>query len=213
MKKFNTGVILLIGFAFFSILVLIIDVRYTGIFLNGEQLTVGMGTLNKAFNGVFGFNEFFYNCSEILGILALCTAFIFAVFFLIRLIKKRGLQNTDQGLKRLMFFYVILVLIYVLFDKFMIINYRPVIMNGVIKSSYPSSHTLLGIFVFLSAVPQIKKYIASALLQRIIVILCYVFAVLSALTRLLSGVHWLTDIAGSVILSLSLVYFYCGEYD
>jgi len=47
-------------------------------------------------------------------------------------------------------------------------------------------------------------------LGTILSILCWLAAVTAVVSRLLSGVHWLTDIIGSLILSAALLCIYIG---
>ena len=105
-----------------------------------------------------------------------------------------------------MCFYAVVVVLYVLF-MFVVINYRPIEM----ESSYPSSHTMLALCVMSSEIAMLH-YSAKRLHFWAIIfqIICFVCMVAMVVLRLLSGVHWLTDIIGSGLLSCCLISLYSG---
>jgi undecaprenyl-diphosphatase len=155
------------------------------------------------------YNELWYNISELAGLIPLATAGCFAIFGLCQAIKRKSLFKVDSHLFVLAGFYAALLLAYVGFE-IIEINFRPVLIEGELEASYPSSHTLLAICVVGSAIFALgrlfgdKKYvlwinIASAVLMAATVML-----------RTFSGVHWITDIFGGILLSFALVFFYCG---
>jgi undecaprenyl-diphosphatase len=90
------------------------------------------------------------------------------------------------------------------------INYRPVLIEGFMEASYPSSTTLLVLSVMPTLIFQTNKRLKSVMAKRIIVILAILFSVFMVIGRLICGVHWFTDIVGSVILSAGLFCIYRG---
>lgn len=93
---------------------------------------------------------------------------------------------------------------YALFEP-CIVNYRPVLENGELAASFPSSHTLISVVLFgVMAVwlayllpRSVKKYVIIALLGAAVFI--------SALARLMMGVHWFTDVLGGMLLGAMIV--------
>ena len=81
-------------------------------------------------------------------------------------------------------------------------------MDGQLEASYPSSHTLLGITLCLTAALQLnfrdRNLERKVRNQRILIAL----GVLVVVTRFFSGVHWFTDIVGGVLLGLTLTALY-----
>ncbi|MEG0323032.1 MAG: phosphatase PAP2 family protein, partial [Raoultibacter sp.] len=79
----------------------------------------------------------------------------------------------------------------------------------------PSSHTLLLLCVMATAVIQIRDRVGSKPLRTVLIVAALVIMAVMVIGRLLSGVHWLTDIVGSIVLASALVLFYsaaCKRY-
>ncbi len=150
-----------------------------------------------------------YTITDWLGAVPILVCLGFAVFGLVLLIRNRSLKLVDTDILLLGVYYAVVIGAYVFFEKFPI-NYRPVLIEGELESSYPSSTTLL----VLSVMPTLKYQIdrrsqkfAVRLLTALFVILFSAFMVIG---RTISGVHWLTDILGSILLSAGLFQLYRG---
>lgn len=150
-----------------------------------------------------------YDIAEVLGYIVFLYVGFFAVLGAVQLIKRKKLFAVDREILLLGVFYAVVAAAYAAFE-IVVINYRPTLIEGELEASYPSSHTLLAICVVGSAIFALgrlfgdKKYIlwiniASAVLMAATVML-----------RTFSGVHWITDIFGGILLSFALVFFYCG---
>ena len=74
------------------------------------------------------------------------------------------------------------------------INYRPILIEGVMEASYPSSTTLLILCVMPTLIEQIQRRLTCVTTKRIITITVIAFSVFMVIGRLISGVHWFTDI-------------------
>lgn len=198
-----------------------VSVKFVDVALIGNKLSpVGFSSLNEVFfnlfsktktDGLFVDNTFqmiCYNISEILGYFALLVAAFFVLVGVIQLLNYRSLKKVNKNIYVLGGFYVLVMAFYVLFEK-VVINYRPVYeMNSeVLEASYPSSHTILTLCILLSAVLVIP-YIYSNISKRlytVITILFYIIMIITVMTRLMSGVHWFTDILGGILLSAALI--------
>ena len=211
-KMLLVAVLFLMLFAAFTAVVMTVDVRPIG----PEGTSVGLATLNGAVaakigvrDGQFVYNEGFYKISKYLGILSLAVAGLFALYTIVQMICRKGVCKADPSLLWLMGFYVVVLGLYLLFNKIPI-NYRPVILpEEGLELSYPSSHTLLACSIFPTAFVQLRRLLKEKkTLRTLACVLCVVLPVAIVCTRLLSGVHWLTDILGSIVLSASLVCFY-----
>ena len=128
-----------------------------------------------------------------------------------QLLKKKSIKKVDKRLIILGCFYIMVLLCYIFFEN-VIINYRPILIDGVLEASYPSSHTVLAITICLSSL-LISKYYFKENIQKTVDIITWILLIIIVVGRLLSGVHWLTDIIGGIIISDFLVtaYYYMNE--
>ena len=95
-----------------------------------------------------------------------------------------------------------------IFFEFAVVNYRPILIDGYLEASYPSSTTVLVICVMSTAIMQVCDRIKNAIIKRCIVSVTVVFIAFMVIGRFLSGVHWFSDIVGGVLVSISLVSAY-----
>ena len=183
----------------YTLLVKYVDTSTIG--PNGS--VVGFSSLNSFVFNLTGNNMTLYKITEILGIIPILIALMYAVIGLIQVIDRKSLK-VDKELIALGILYIIVILIYVFFEKF-IINYRPVLIDGILEASYPSSHTLLSICICGSSLLINKYLFNNKKIYKYINIISIISMVLIVLGRLLSGVHWASDIIGSIIISITLL--------
>ena len=152
-----------------------------------------------------------YKITEILGLITILIVGIYGILGLYQLIKRKSLFKVDKELYILGGLYISMALVYVFFEKF-IINYRPLLIDGVPEASYPSSHTILAICICVSSLIVSRNYIRQkhqGLVDTItILLLLGVF-----LGRVVSGVHWISDILGGVLISSTLLTYFYTLYD
>ena len=201
LKTFWTGLGCLAVFLVLTALICFVDVQAIG----PEGSLVGFASLNGAFHALTGENMLLYSLTDLLELLCIGICLAFCVLGLVQWIKRKHLLRVDHDLLALGVFYVVVVACF-LFFELVTINYRPVLIEGVLEGSYPSSTTLLVLSVMLSTVLQLRIRVAKQGLCRLLSALSVFFAVFMVAGRLLSGVHWLTDIVGSVLLSLGLFF-------
>lgn len=201
LKKNITCIGLFIITIIYILLVKFVDVGNVG----PKNTSVGFSHINKLFNDIFSYNPTIYKITEILGYLALLIVGIYGLIGVYQLIKRKSIKKVDREIILLGIFYVVVICLYVLFEK-VIINYRPVILEGVLEASFPSSHTLLAICVCGSGVLVNNKIFKDFKYTNIINKIFIVLLVLIVVGRLISGVHWLSDILGGVIISITLLY-------
>jgi undecaprenyl-diphosphatase len=94
--------------------------------------------------------------------------------------------------------------------EFVVVNRRPVLIDGYLEASYPSSTTMLVACVMPTALMQLHARIQNKTLRRVIDVVIILFTAFMVLGRLISGVHWLSDIIGGLLLSAGLVASYYG---
>lgn len=210
MKKqsFAASLILLSAFGLWSVLVLIIDVQPIG----PLGSSVGFAALNGFFHSLTGVHLWLYTATDWLGLVPILVALGFALTGLTQWIRRKRLGNVDRSILILGVFYTATLGAFVFFEEF-VVNYRPVLIQGVLEASYPSSTTLLVMCIMPTAWMQLKNHIQSPLLRRCLLSAIAVFTVFMVIGRLLSGVHWLTDILGGGLLSAGLVMLYCAAIE
>ncbi len=210
MKKKNiiAAIASTVLFIVYTVLVKFVDVKPIG----PNDSKVGFATMNNWFRNIVGDdNTFLYKLSEVMGIVILLLVFIYACIGLYQLIKRKSLFKIDREIIILGCFYVAVLAMYVLFEK-VVINYRPVLIDGELEASYPSSHTVLALCVGLSSLIVSKSYFNKKYINIINTITCVLIGLILA-GRLLSGVHWLSDIFGGVILSCALMEIFKMVYE
>lgn len=196
--------ILFLTFVLFTIMIKTIDVQPIG----PEKSKIGFATLNQFVFNFFGVNLFWYSVTEWLGITAIAIALGFAILGLIQLIRRKSIWKIDLGILLLGVFYFIVVVFYVLFE-FVIINYRPIMFSQSLEASFPSSHTMIVICIMATAMLQSHYYLRDKKVWLCTVDMASILIiVVTVIGRLISGVHWFTDIVGGILLSSALVALY-----
>jgi len=197
---------LFMAFVVYTVLIKTVDVRAIGPLFS----KVGFSHLNDWVRDIVKYNKTWYTVSQFFGYLAIAVCVCFACTGAYQLFTgKQGIRSVSRGIWAVGGLYVALAILYFFFDKVLVINYRPVLgTESILEPSYPSSHTLLAVCVFLSASDQAARMIDRTDVASLISVGCWVAASVTVLSRLLSGVHWITDIFGALILSSSLLFFY-----
>ncbi len=204
-RSMASGGVLLLIFALWTLLVQKADVQSVGV--NGTD--VGFAGINTWFHSLTDVNMTLYNITDWLGLVPVFVCMGFGAFGLIQMIKRKSLLKVDKDVILLGVYYVIVIFGYLIFEMIPI-NYRPVLINGFMEASYPSSTTLLVLSVMPTLIFQVSLRVKSTKIKGIMNIIVILFSVFMVAGRLVSGVHWLTDIVGSVFLSAGLYYCYKG---
>lgn len=203
-KSICLSACLLLSFAAWTALVRWVDVQPIG----PDGSTVGFATLNQYVHNITGVHLSLYIVTDWLGLVPIATALGFAALGLVQWIKRKSLLRVDRSILALGVFYLAVIAAYVFFEV-VVINYRPILIDGRLEASYPSSTTMLVTCVMPTAAMQLRR-IKSRLFRASVIFAIIAFIVFMVLCRLLSGVHWLTDIIGGAILSTALVLMYNG---
>ena len=202
-KILITGITMICAFIIWTFLVKTVDVKAIG----PEDSYVGFASLNGFFHELTGVNFDLYILTDWLGLVPVCFMSGFAILGFIQLIKRKNLFKVDKDILILGGFYIVMAAVYLFFETF-IINYRPVLIEGILEASYPSSTTLLVTCVMPSSAILLNRKIKNSGSRKTAVFLISIFTVFMVIARLVSGVHWVTDIIGGLILSTGLVFSY-----
>ena len=204
-KEFFIGVSCIGIFALWTFLIQTIDVKPKGV--NGTE--IGFATINTWLHSLTGVNMTLYTITDWAGLVPVFVCIAFGFVGLIQLIKRKSLLSVDFDIIALGIYYVIVIGGYLIFEMIPI-NYRPIRIKGFMEASYPSSTTLLVLSVMPTLAFEVEKRIKNTAIKRIITIITVIFTIFMVVGRLISGVHWLTDIIGSIFLSMGLFYIYKG---
>ena len=203
------GIVLVAAFALWTVAIRLIDVQNAGP-LGSE---VGFATINVWFHRLTGVHMLIYTITDWLGLVPIIICMCFGVLGLVQMIHRRSLLKVDSDILLLGAYYVVVILGYLQFEM-MPINYRPILIGGNLEASYPSSTTLLVLSVMPTLKYQSERRIAKPVTRKAIAVFVIVFSAFMVLGRLIAGVHWATDIVGSVFLSsgLFMIYRFMADY-
>ena len=202
-RNLTIGIFLLIAFALWTVLIMFVDVQAVG--ANGSK--VGFATFNAWFHQLTGVHWTLYTVTDWLGLVPLAVCLCFGRLGLCQLIKRRSLFKVDADILLLGGYYILAIFGYLFFEM-VPINYRPVLINGFLEASYPSSTTLLVLSVMPTLLFQINRRSHNKIIKNVVIGLVLLFSAFMVIGRLISGVHWATDIIGSVLLSFGLFKLY-----
>lgn len=199
-NKIVTIFILIISSVAFTWLTKIIDVQPVGL----NKTNIGFSEINQSFFNFTGVNMFWYHFTDWLGIIPILIALGYAILGISQWIKRKSILKVDREIIILGLFYLVVISLYIFFELY-IVNYRPVLIDGFMESSYPSSHTLMTIFICGSSIIINKRLFNKV---KIINTILMVIIVITVFGRLISGVHLLTEIIGGSIISATLLMFF-----
>ena len=206
LKKLWAAIGFLTAFVLWTLLVCMVDVKSIGPLAS----KVGFATFNGFVHDLTGVHMVLYTITDWLGLVPIGVVLSFAILGLIQWIKRKSLMNVDRSLFVLGGFYVVMMVVYALFEL-VVINYRPVLIDGCLEVSYPSSTTLLVTCVMPTALLHLWERIKHRCIRLCAATAIVVFIAFMVIGRLISGVHWVTDIIGGALLSAGLVLAYaCG---
>ena len=191
-RNLLAGVGLIGVFALWTVLILCVDVQAVG--QNGTK--IGLAGFNVWFHQLTGVHMTLYTITDWLGLVPIFICMCFGVLGLVQLIKRRSLRKVD-----------LVIACYLIFEMIPI-NYRPVLIEGRLEASYPSSTTLLVLSVMPTLMFQVYRRAVNSMLRKAVAVFVFAFSTFMVIGRLISGVHWATDIVASVILSAGLFMLY-----
>ena len=207
-KNFYTGACFLIAFVLWTVLLRFVDVKQIG----PQNSKVGLSTLNQFIHNLTGTNMTLYNITDWLGLVPIAFVLGFGFLGLFQWIKRKHLKNVDYSIFVLGGFYIVVMAVYLLFET-VVINYRPVLISGFLEVSYPSSTTLLVMCVMPTAIMQLNERLKNGILKKCLIGVIVLFTIFMVAGRIISGVHWITDIIGGALLSTGLVTLYQAVID
>ena len=202
-RNFCIATCMLLAFLLWTVAIQFVDVQAIG----PQESSVGFATINQFVHNLTGVHMFLYTITDWLGLMPLVFVMGFGTLGLIQWIKRKHLLKVDYNILILGGFYIVVMAVYVLFEM-LVVNYRPVLIGGILEASYPSSTTMLVMCVMPTAIMQFNARIKNNVLKRFVASAIIVFIVFMVIGRLISGVHWFTDIIGGALFSAGMVMMY-----
>lgn len=202
-RLLSAGMILVVAFAIWTVLIQQIDVQPVG--QNGTN--IGFASLNCWFHQLTGVHMWIYTVTDWMGLVPIFISMLFGGIGFVQLIKRRNLFRVDLDIIILGIYYALVILGYMIFEMIPI-NYRPILIEGIMEASYPSSTTLLVLSVMPTLNFQVNRRLKNRMMKNAINAFSLLFSLFMVIGRTISGVHWLTDIVGSIILSMGLYLIY-----
>ena len=198
-----SGTVLILAFVFWTLLIQTVDVQRVGV--NGTN--VGFAAANTWFHRLTGVHMGLYTVTDWLGLVPIAVCMGFGILGLTQWIRRKSIAKVDRDILLLGGYYILVILGYLIFEMIPI-NYRPILINGAMEASYPSSTTLLVLSVMPTLLFQVSRRAKNQTVRRITAAFVVLFSTFMVTGRLVAGVHWLTDIVGSVLLSAGLYSLY-----
>lgn len=198
-----TGCSMMVSFVIWTALIQVVDVRPIG----QRGTDVGFATFNSWFHRITGVHMLIYTITDWLGLVPIFVCMTFAMIGCVQLLKRRSLFKVDRDIVILGIYYIVVIFGYLIFEMIPI-NYRPILIDGFMEASYPSSTTLLVLSVMPTLIFQVNRRLKRAVTKKVIRSLTIIFSLGMVIGRMISGVHWFTDIIGSVMLSVGLFNIY-----
>jgi len=204
-KLFIGSVICFIAFMIFTFLVENVGVMQIG----PQSGEVGFATINKSIADNLPYNEMMYDINKGLGYWAILTVAIFVLFSIMQLFIRKGFLKIDKDLFILCGMYIGVFLSYIIFDK-VIINYGPIILKVEPEASYPASNIMMSVAFMLAAIQQFSMRLKKESTRKKVIVICGLVMIGIIVTCILSGVYWMTDIIGALLLSAAWFLLYFG---
>lgn len=206
-KKMNLSIIIssvsTMAFILFTFLVKFVDTAYVG--FTGKK--IGLSSLNKVFFDAVEVNDVFDKLSDMVMVVSVLLILLAVITAIVELIKRKSLKKIDKEIYSFVIVLAIMSVVYILFEL-IDLNFRPILIDGEIEASYPSSHIMIELTVFMCALIYILNNVKSRNLKIFISSIISVFMIMAVVFRILSGMHWVTDIIASIILSATFASYY-----
>ena len=202
-RRIMSGAVLILAFILWTVLIQTVDVRPVGV--NGTN--IGFATVNTWFHHLTGVHMGLYTVTDWLGLVPIAVCIGFGLLGLAQWVRRRSIAKVDRDILLLGGYYILVILGYLIFEMIPI-NYRPILIDGAMEASYPSSTTLLVLSVMPTLLFQVNRRAKGQTVRRMTAAFVFLFSAFMVIGRLVAGVHWLTDIVGSMLLSAGLYCLY-----
>ena len=204
-KLLLAGLGMMAAFIVWTMLIQTVDVQPVG--QNGTN--IGFAGLNQWFHKLTGVHMVLYTVTDWLGLVPIAVCMGFGILGLVQLVRRKSLFKVDSDILLLGVYYILVIAGYLIFEMIPI-NYRPILFEGRMEASYPSSTTLLVVSVMPTLAFQVCRRVQSSAVKKIIYTCTTALTLVMVVGGTISGVHGLTDSIGAVVLSAGLYLLYHG---
>ena len=195
--------IVFVLFVGFTVVLKTVDVQPVG----PLDSSVGLASLNQFMLARASGSDLFRLVTDIAACVSIAIVLALAVYGIVQWIRRKDVRKVDPDLIAAGIVFFLTALSYLIFE-IVVINFRPVLDNGKLAASYPSSHVLLVLTVTLVTATILENRIRNKVLKALLPFLLDAIAVATVLLREQSGIHWFTDILGGMLLSGTFVLLF-----
>lgn len=168
---------------------------------------IGLSTINLKMREIISIHPKLDKISTLVMAIGFACILVAFVMWLIQIFRFRSFTGVDCELYAYAAIAIVSGLCYIIFEKF-IVNYRPILENGIAEASYPSSHILFIITLIGCAMMFVRARLRSVTMSKAITALFLLLMIIGVLCRMLSGKHWFTDCIASMLLGTALIFWY-----
>lgn len=143
--------------------------------------------------------------SDIILATSFAALIVFAVLGFCQWIKRRSLKKVDKPLLWAILPLFLMVVTYIIFDKFLILNTRPTDSG---EPSFPSTHVMVIATIFSIIAIILPKYIKSRVARITLDLMMLALLVLVCVARVLADMHWISDVVGGLIFAVIFAVIY-----
>lgn len=192
----------------FTVALKFVDVKTITV---GSQMTeIGFGTTNTTIFTSIKSEKNWLTVSNIMIAAIIVAGVLFAGLGFVQLVKRKSFKKVDWQIKMLGLTYILMLCVYVFFEKICVFNYRPVLIDGNLEASFPSSHTLFATTIALTVMMILPTYVKSKAVSIILSLILGAMVFITANGRIAGGVHWTSDVIGGVLYGAFLAsIYYC----
>lgn len=143
--------------------------------------------------------------SDVILVASIASLAVFVFLGIYQLFACKSLLKVDRRLLWMIFPLLLMAITYIIFDKLFVLNVRP---NGSGETSFPSTHVMVVATIFMLIAINLPYYIKSKAICILLDLAMLALLVLVCVGRVLSEMHWLSDVLGGLAFALIFAFIY-----
>ncbi len=197
----------ILGFSFlalFLLLIILLSIDRATITFAGKE--VGLSHLNNLVS--YKFDDTLDKVSDVLFYFSFSGVILGVVLGIMQLVKNKSLFAVDTKILFFGIFVILAIIFWLVFDKGLKINYRPI---DPTEGSFPSTHVFMTTFFMLAAHNLLcSLFKGNNIVKYGSLAVAIIFIVLVTIFRVSSGMHYITDVIGGLFIGLSFYFLAFG---